>query len=336
MMSVFGTRDPRCNEPPVPWRKKKRRMDGGRSCGAAVILALSFLMSVPGSLRAAFSGLSADNLVPGGLGGVAKADRALTQTVNPAGLSRLPQAEASFLYSEPFTGLSNGAVQQGGAALAFPLGSRWSMGMGLHAFNGADLLREEEGTLSVAARIGGRLAVGVGANYLLHSYAVPEDVRLKDDPALVGRRSRGAVSADAGALLRAARFLDLGASVRHINRPDVGLYTEDRVPLEARGGALIRGGRLGLSLEALWRDAGKNVAQGRVLSWSAGLEWAPVSRIALRTGVAGGALNVGVGIGLKSLVLDYSFGLVRGLDKDGGMGHRAAVSYRFGKARRVR
>ncbi len=308
---------------------------GGHPRRKTVSCLLSFLFLLyTATGEAAFSSPALSGPAQGMAGCfTAKADHVSALLINPAGLSRLPQAEASFLHAVPFASVPGVSVRQEFLAAALPLGPRWTLGLGASSFNAGDLMKEQELLVGLTRLVTPRLALGLNASYLRHSYDLSGNASLEQDPVFAAGRAKAAVGVDAGLLYSPASFLSLGASVRHLNRPDVGLAARDRVPLEARAGVLWRLGRVHLLADVLRRDAGADVARGRQDILATGLEWAPVPRLALRAGAARGRLTSGLGLAFGPLRLDYAWGLFRSSADDPQMDHRLGLTGRFGKGR---
>lgn len=299
----------------------------------AVCLALVLIPFV--SIPQANAGFSQSSLSMAGQsisgGFVAKADDPSAIFLNPAGISQISRSELSLSYSKPFAGLTGVSFQQGYAALAVPINRRWTLGLAGNSFDANGLLTEQEGGLGVVVQVSRRLAVGTNVTYLRHSYNVTGNAAA--DPLFAQGRAKGAMGIDAGALLTVSRFVTLGFSGRHLNRPDVGLKSKDIVPMELLGGAKIHMGQLSLLADVMVRDAGQDIANRREITWAAGTEWSVLSSLALRAGLNRGSLAAGMGFNVGDFRLDYSFSLSNFLEQDAGGGHHAVLSYRFGRDR---
>lgn len=301
-------------------------------------LALILILEAPAmaGFSKASTGVAAE-----ALGGsfTAKADDPTAVFLNPAGLSQLKRAEATFMYGKPYWGLEGISLTESHLAAGIPLSPRWTLGVGTNLFDADKRLREQEGIMGAAFQATPRLTLGANLSYLYHSYSVAGDDAAAQDPVFAGGRSKGAVGVDIGGLFRATDKLSLGMSVRHLNKPDVGLATKDPVPMELRMGALYAFKRFNLLGDAMLRDRGAGVADRQELVWSLGGEWvvrylkAPgAPSLALRTGVnSRRQLTMGFGVKVKDVSVDYAMTLVESLIQDNSGTHRLSLGYRFGK-----
>jgi hypothetical protein len=302
---------------------------------AHCITLMALVLSVPSFLMASFS--APVPTVAQGMGGsfVAKADHAGALMINPSGLSRIARPEMTLFYAEPYGDIGGTVIRQGMAALAIPLGRRFSMGASHHSFQVASLLKEEETACGWAYQVHPRLSVGANVSYLRHAYTAP-DSRSAADPIFAKGNSKSAFSGDVGIIIKPLSFLQVGGSVRHFNRPDLGLAAEDRVPLEARGGLWLHLGMVHILSDVQYRDAGPEISGSRELKWSAGTELNLLPKMNVRFGATGQQMTTGLGITIGNLTLDYSFSLMKDLTEDSAAGHQMAMTYRFGKVRSVR
>ena len=79
-------------------------------------------------------------------------------------------------------------------------------------------------------------AIGVNAKYLRHAFTL--DAATMSDPVFQGGSSAGAMTVDAGILWKPEegelQGWRVGLSGQNLTNPNVGLQTEDRVPVEGR------------------------------------------------------------------------------------------------------
>jgi LysM repeat protein len=137
----------------------------------------------------------------------------------------------------------------------------------------------------------------------------------------------GALGADLGFFYRPQASYALGLAFRNLNKPDLGLASADRLPVEVHAGASYLMKTSLLDVDAAFA--------GPDYTLSAGAEYAFQKRFSLRMGLAAGNnsrrnLNVGLGgrFGLASF--DYAFSLpISGIANTNGS-HRLAFSFRFG------
>ena len=264
------------------------------------------------------------------LGGafVALGDDSTTLFVNPAGLARLEQAEASMMYSKPLAGLDGINLSSGHLAAAVPINSQWGLGAGLTTFRAAGLLSEYQATVGGAWRGVSWLSVGAAVSYLRHSYELSSDPAYAGEDVFAGGNAKGAMSAHMGLLAEPAPNWQAGFSVRNLNEPDVGLRYNDPVQREIRLGSLYRFSRVNFLAEVERDDS----AAGATNVWKLGVE-IPVRAVSLRAGVNSNAFTLGAGIRLGAFGVDYAFSLLRDLTASNYGNQLLALSYRFGEPR---
>ena len=135
-------------------------------------------------------------------------------------------------------------------------------------------------------------------------------------------------SGDVGMLYHLTRKYSFGVVLKDLNQPDVGLGTEDRLPLEIRAG-------IGVRLRRLLIDSEFSLKEDD-LSFFAGLERRLFRYVGLRAGfsmgsrdkreVASGMSYVG-----EHFEMDYAFVLALGGIESTSGSHRFGLTVRFGK-----
>ncbi|MBI4051152.1 MAG: type IX secretion system membrane protein PorP/SprF, partial [Elusimicrobia bacterium] len=260
-----------------------------------------------------------------GLGGafVGVADDSSALFINPAGMTQMRSPEASFMFGKPLLGLPQVSLGEGYIALAVPVGSEAAMGLGANTFFASGFLQEYQGVLGGAYRLFPSISIGVNATYLYHTYTIGKDPLFSDDPIFRNGISKGAVGIDAGLLVSPHPDFNLGFSVRHLNRPDVGLVFEDKVPMEMRVGGQVKMSRFSISGEVLRR--GYVADLDTTTTWHLGLE-VPYRILSFRGGVNSNEVAAGLGLAFGFLRIDYSFGLLNELRSDNSGSHRIALS----------
>lgn len=274
-------------------------------------------------------GLSSAGAEAAGNAVVARGGEAAGLFVNPAGLALLDRGELSLMYAKPLTGLPDVSVQHGAAAVAVPVGERGSFGGGMRAFDNAGLSRELEGTVGGALRLGGRWRAGAAASFLQRSYDVGSIPGASSDPVFAGGSSKSGIGLDAGLMFQASPALRLGAAVRNVNRPDLGLAVEDKVPMTWRTGGAYAWNRFTFLGEARGRSEASDVDS----KWGLGVEWNATGPLMFRAGADAGQVAAGMGLGFRDLRLDYAFSFERSQGAGEAGNHRMSLGYRFGATR---
>jgi len=224
--------------------------------GRLIPLALVLLLgALPAAVQAAFQDLGTGARAPGmGNAFTALADDVYAIFYNPAGLGQLERPQASSSYSRLHMGLTDGS-ELGLASLAYahPLRSgRWgALGGAWNRFSLSGVYTEQSLYASWGRRLlgdnsGRRLLAGISLKYLSRSFVpLPEAYNAKNelvstgqaDPVLTGNNSVSALDADVGLIYRMRRRFQLGLMVQHVNQPDVGFASADKLPMNIRFGA---------------------------------------------------------------------------------------------------
>jgi hypothetical protein len=297
------------------------------------VLAAAFLAAAAGSARAAFdfAPAGANSAAMGGSILAARGDSA-AMFLNPAGLSGLGSSEAYFMYDKFYAGLGGvDGIGQGLATVAVPT-KAGTLGVGFTDLRASGLLEERVIGVSFARRWFDGFDAGVTGKYLHHRYLIGSDAAAAADPVFRDGASRGAISLDFGLAARVAGPLTAALAVRNVNRPDVGLATEDRIPREYQAGLSydVEAWRLKLTADYLLREAGSGSLRERGVP-SVGLEKTlEEGRVKLRLGATPDQFSAGGGLQLGRLGFDYAFVLSRNLMSDNAGTHMIGVRYRFG------
>lgn len=198
---------------------------------------------------------------PAGMGGAftAVSDDSSGMLYNPAGIYQLKHTEVNFMHAELYTGLKTVDLGLKYAAFVCPMGEFGTIGVNWANFVSADQYREDTLNLTYAASLAnlfkrrrGRQQVpelyyGFNIKQLRHAYVLDE--RTVIDPVFAGGDSKSAITADIGLWLAVfsddSHRISMGAVVKNITHPDVGLKTEDIVPMEMRLGIAYKLSKLG-------------------------------------------------------------------------------------------
>lgn len=306
-----------------------------RTSATRVVFAAVLLAAAAGGARAAFdfAPAGANSASMGGSILAGRGDSA-SMFLNPAGVAGLASPEAYFMYDKFYAGLGGvDGIGQGLATVGVPT-KAGVLGVGFTDLHASGLLSERVIGVTFARRWFDVFDAGVTGKYLHHRYLIGSDAAASADPVFRDGTSRGALSLDFGFAARVAGPLTAALAVRNVNRPDVGLATEDRVPREYQAGLSydVEAWRLKLTADYLLRDAGSGALRERSVP-SFGLEKAfEGDRVKLRVGATPDQFSAGGGLQLGRLGFDYAFVLSRNLMSDNAGTHMIGVRYRFGDA----
>ncbi|HLD29705.1 MAG TPA: type IX secretion system membrane protein PorP/SprF, partial [bacterium] len=144
---------------------------------------------------------------------------------NPASVRPTGKKNLSFTAAKPFAGLDGVDIGVNSLAFLLPL-DLVSTGLSYQSLD-ADSYKEEK--ISLSAAIGGKeTAAGLIVNILEDSFTLDE--RSRSDPLFASGNSKRNISFDLGFVRRIGSF-EAGIVFKEINRPDLGLKTEDRLPI---------------------------------------------------------------------------------------------------------
>ena len=298
----------------------------------AVLAALLIAAAAPRA-RASFdsASVSAQASAMGGAGLSGRGDSA-SLFLNPAGVAGLARPEAYFMYNRYYAGLSGvGNLGQGFASVGVPT-KFGALALGYTDLQASGLLAERVVGVTFARRWFDAFEAGVTGKYLHHRYLIGSDPAASADPVFRNGASRGALALDLGLSAAVAGPLTAGLAVRNINRPDVGLESEDRGPREIQSSLSydIKDWGLKLTADYLYRDADSGSLQERSVP-GVGLEKTlDEGRVKFRLGVTPDQLSGGGGVQFDRVGFDYAFILSRNLLADNAGTHMIGIRYRFG------
>lgn len=310
--------------------RQRTRTPAPRVLGA--VLSAVLLAAGAPSARAAFEQPPA-GAQAAAMGGSALAGRGDSSSLflNPAAVSGLKRPEAYLMYNRYHAGLSGVEdLGQGFAALGVPtrLGA---LGVGYGDLHASGLYQERVIGVTLARRWFDAFEAGVTGKYLHHLYQIGSDPAAAADPVFRNGTSRGAVALDFG-VSAGAGPLRAGLAVRNVNRPDVGLVSEDRVPRELQGSLSydVEPWALKLTADYVYRDVESGSLRERSVP-SVGAEKAlEGDRVKFRVGAGLDQFSGGVGFQFDRLGVDYAFVLSRNLLSNNAGTHMLGVRYRFG------
>ncbi len=181
---------------------------------------------------------------PAGMGGafVALCDDANAPMWNPAGITQIEKYEATFMYAMLYSGLDEVDMGMNYVGFVTSLGSVNAYGINYANFKADGQYNEDTYSISYARALSSRLSLGLNIKYLNHSYDLSGLVQ-KGDPTFKSGDSKSAVTGDIGVLTIVSKQLSLGLAAKNISQPDVGLESEDKVPMEIRAGLAYKAGR---------------------------------------------------------------------------------------------
>jgi len=289
---------------------------------------------------------------------VAVSDDANAPSCNPAGMPYVDSPEMAFMYARLYTGLKLHAGWEetflglNYFSCVLPIKKIIALGIDWRNFVSTDLYQEDTISLSFGKnlkdmfpRLIPDISLGLSAKYLKHEFTLDE--RTKTSEVFKEGSAKDTFTFDVGILVKSGAARDKGLSFglfhRNVTHPDVGLATNDPVPMETRLGFAYKAkgyyiGKLEVrdiicAVEGSYRaqDWGDTVDKINFhLGWEA---WFLKGLIGLR---AGGNMNeVTVGASLDKsfakhfgLRIDYAFIWPLEIQETSGS-HRVSLAARF-------
>lgn len=271
---------------------------------------------------------------PAGMGGAftAIADDSTGPLWNPSGIAQMSYSEASFMYSNYYTGLdlkaADESVTLGFNYLSFvtPKLGFGSIGLSWANFSTSNLYNEDTYTLTYAKKLNDWITLtpevfaGFNLKYLNHAYTLDKYAKL--DPVFVNGTSKDAVAVDLGVLIKPYDKISIGLAGKNLNQPDVGLKDKDIVPMEILVGAAYRWTPITPLFDVKIRDGNTRFSLGAE-------SWLFEENLGIRAGFNTTEATVGLSFaGIRSdvlgLNLDYSFILPLKIQESSGS-HRISL-----------
>jgi len=261
----------------------------------------------------------------------AVADDANAIYYNPAGLAQVRRTELTGTYGKLYVGLKdNSNIGSGYVGVAQPLmfGKLGTLGIGWVSLNLEGAYREDLVSFSYGKEmfVNG-LFLGGSGKVLKRNFV--GDIYTQIDPLFIqnGYNTTN-YSADLGLLYRPSAIYSYGLMLRDINQPDVGLGSQDKVPMEILGGFAYHQPTLIFDGELSHKDQDTLVSMG--------LEKFVFKYAGFRSGFTAGSRNrreVTAGLGYKgdNISVDYSFIFPLGGIASTAGTHRFGFTIRFGK-----
>lgn len=282
----------------------------------AVILSMAVLGAV--NAHAAFKS-TYWGVRPLGMGGAftAVADDANAPVYNVAGTAGMKKAEATVTSAKLFTGMEGVDFGVDYVGAVYPISEKWgSVSLAWSLFGNTGLEREDVINVGYARSLNDLgiwekmdLSVGIVGKY------VRREVNFGEMQGGEGKESKDGITMDIGILARLPYGISVGFSSKYMTKPDIGFFSEDRVPaMNVIGVAyyseelpVIKIPKFTLAADYQMRDEDENMlkvgAESRVIDGS----------LALRMGGWSEQINFGAGYGVKfgesELIIDYAFGL---------------------------
>jgi len=156
---------------------------------------------------------------------------------NAAGLSKIENQEFSFMYAKPYSAFSDVDLSYQYLSYArYVPQLRGGIGIAWANFTNSDIYKQEIICVGIGRMLNPvkHFAAGVTIKYLGHKYNF--DYLSSDDPARAYGDNKYAVGIDVGILYNLKPNIRLGAAIRNINSPDIGIMSSDVIPLEIRIG----------------------------------------------------------------------------------------------------
>jgi hypothetical protein len=278
----------------------------------------------------------------GGMGNsfTAIANDASASLWNPAGISQLEMFETTFMYNKLFMGVEDVNLSQMYFAGVYP-SKIGAFGLTITDFSLFGYYRENMASLSYSCDIGSKFPINMGLNlkYLMHSYILDDRTENMDDP-VFSKKSAGGFTPDFGFLLKPGRF-SFGISALNILQPDIGLKTEDKVPMIIKFGTAYRLGdwkafeNVTPTVDVSYRKPTDNDADIKI---SGGIEtWFDYNTWAIRAGGNDREITFGFSynkmFNKSGLQLDYAFLFPIQLTDTSGS-HRLALTFKYSTLRK--
>jgi hypothetical protein len=295
---------------------------------ASLAAALAVALALGGPARAAFNEIIA-GARPQGMGGafVAVADDVNALSWNPAGITQLPSAEATFMHAKKFDLTVGPSLDLD--LLAFV---NWPMDLGTFGITGYregsdQILTERVVSLSYARDLSPRASWGLNSKWLeLH----PTGAQVTGgDPAI---RDQSTLSFDLGVLYSMTRFWKLGLVARNVGGR-IGIVEIEDLRSTFRAGSayrfedlLFESDSLVWAVDIFTKEDIKDTPGTKVLAAS-GVEYTVDERVSFRAGVNRDKLTLGLGFGHpeSGIFVDYAWA-----DDEIGKTQRLSATYRFG------
>jgi len=271
----------------------------------------------------------------------ALADDAFSIYYNPAGLSRISWREIGLDYEKLYAGLKDDSnLYDGSVTGVYHKPGTGTFGLGIHNFSLSGYYMENTFMLSYGGRFfKTKFSQGVNLKILSKSYGktlyTENAVNLNGgpprggkDPVFENGYTKTGFAADIGLLYDFSQHHSIGLTLNNINEPNMGLSSEDIVPMMAKIGYAYRSYEFNIPFD--FTIFKKNYTA------YAGIERSFMQKMFLRAGAGLGSkeyTNISAGMGWKqnsAFNLDYSFNYpIRGISNTYGT-HKITLTLKFG------
>jgi phage tail protein X len=303
-------------------RTLKAMANSGQKIGASLFAAF-LVMAVPAAHAAGVSGgltlIESPNARPAALGEAfsAASDDISAVAYNPASLKSLKMGQASFLYQK---GIAEDAY--GHFMVGVPT-KKGSLGMSVGYYNGGSIdLYDGANTRTVNAQTD--LSVGLSYSNNVGPVAVGVTGKYLSSQLIESARAT-AFAGDFGLSMPVNSRVQIGGAVQNIGTQLKFVEEGDSLPRIARTGvaiSLLSNRSTTLLMDAIYHMNEQELTPAAGLEVSFGL-------LAVRAGYKGGRgaqeFSIGTGLMIGRSNLDYSFGMMDGLEAR----HRVSLSMRF-------
>lgn len=273
---------------------------------------------------------------------IASVDDASSIMWNPAGLSLVFMREGMFSYHKPYAGLEGVNLNMGYFSFVYPVEEIATFGVSATMFDGDGVYVENTFRVSAARELSEvidalepmKLAVGLSIKYLTHRYIWDEEILALNDP-ITEKDSAGAPTVDLGILFQPIYEIPIGISAKNLLPADVGLVSEDIVPIEAALGVAYRARTIGKFEDVVpeIKIGFRNQEYGSKINYALGVEsWFNLRMFGIRMGVNNNELAFGTSfekffenIGFR---LDYAAKISFNISDNMGS-HRVSTSVKF-------
>ncbi len=156
---------------------------------------------------------------------------------NPAGLVRCGRILISAEYTNLYPALDDGQIHYGAASYLQPFSDFLAAGAGYDYLGAEDQLTQGNILASLAFRPGALpVSIGLTGRYIFRDFASNEFTFYDPLFAQYGREATG-IGVDVGMQAAVSGMVTLSASGHNLTRPDLGLESEDRLPMRLTLGA---------------------------------------------------------------------------------------------------